>query len=309
MLFATLLQTSSFEETWHEMQQSYRCLCSEVQSYSTKDLFYHPQWKKFSAQIRALIMGIPNRNFLRHNAIAATMVRSGMKIGQTYEMCYLDQCISSRTKELLSRFKEENVFRQPKECSAFQCSSNTLGQLFYVARILENIDPESIHTITELGGGFGCLSYAFKLILPKANYHIIDIPELLAIQYLFLKSVLPHENIYLHVDSQGCDLEKKGIHLIPVHIIDELRLRSDVFVSNFALSEATNYVQRLVADKNFFDAKLAYITGQLDGWGKYGFEQETTIFETVNRCFGNVYCQPFHLILASLRSYEIIAKI
>lgn len=305
------LSANNFNATWFEMQENYATMCRQLEQNThvpMRKLLYHPQWQNFSAQIKQLITGKPNPNFLQFPAIAATMVRSGMHVGQSYELCYLTQCISEKTKRTLAAFVEPRICTMPKECTEFNCNANTLGQIYYAARILEQTPPENIRSIIEFGGGYGCLAHIFKSVLPQTTIYIIDIPELLSIQYVYLKSALPNEPIHLHTPNNLKNLHEAGIHLIPTHIMMQLDLQADLFVSNFALSEVTAHVQQMVADKRFFDAHTCYITGQLDGWGDFGFENHHTMHTHIRSRYQHVMCEPFHLILAALKSYELIAQ-
>ena len=65
---------------------------------------------------------------------------------------------------------------------------------------------------------------------------------------------MPNEKIYMHTPEKLKGLHKNGIHLIPTHIMMDLDLQADLFVSNFALSEVPAHVQEMVAKKRFFDA-------------------------------------------------------
>ncbi len=301
-------QASNFEQIWRDMQKCYTFLRKETNGTDIpKKMLYHPQWQNFGLKIDNLINGKPNKHFLKNATIAGTMVRSGMNIGQTYEICFLNQCIRPETRQLLKKFNEPSHLGLQKECREWQCSSNTLGQLFYAGRILERINHNNIDSIIELGAGFGALAHIFKSAAPNVNYYIIDLPELLAIQYLYLNVSMPDEDIHIHTQTNSPDLAKKGIHLIPIHIAHKLNLDTSIFISNFALSEATYYVQELIAQKKFFNASMVYLTGQLEGWGKFGFEVEDQVFSAVRQQFDQVTCQPFHLLLSSLKSYEIIA--
>lgn len=302
---------SNFKATWHKMQTHYATLCKqcETNTYAkTKKQLYHPQWQKFSTQIKHLIMGEPNPNYLHFPAITATMVRFGMHIGQSFELCYLTQCINEKTKKIIAKFIEPSTANLMKECTEFNCSANALGQLFYAARVLEHNTTKGIESIVELGGGYGCLAHIFKSIIPNAKIYIIDIPELLALQYLYLTTAMPHEKIYMHTSDKITTLHDDGIHLIPIHNIMHLELHGDLFISNFALSEVTTYVQDMIAHKNFFNAHTCYITGQLDGWHSYAFEHHEALHNAVRTRYTNVLCQPFHLFSPAQKSYEIIAQ-
>ena len=94
------------------------------------------------------------------------------------------KCISDRNAALLKTYSDETFVSLPRQCKEFDCSTNSLSQLFVAMRILEHIKPEDVSTVLEFGGGYGNLAYAFHTFAPHANYIIIDLPEILAIQYL-----------------------------------------------------------------------------------------------------------------------------
>ncbi len=60
-------------------------------------------------------------------------------------------------------------------------------------------------------------------------------------------------------------VEPYKINLFSVYDIEKLSFSIELFVSTFALSETTEFVQNTVGRvKNFFDARHIYITGQLE---------------------------------------------
>jgi putative sugar O-methyltransferase len=179
--------------------------------------------------------------------------------------------------------------------------------MFYAARILESMNPESIHKIVEFGGGYGCLAHIFNSIIPHATIYLIDIPELLAIQYVYLKNALPYTKIYKHIDDTS-SLSDPGIHLIPTYLLQQLDIDADLFVSNFALSEAPAQAQTTVAQKNFFNAATSYITGQLDNQGEYAVEHHRQIHSSIRSSYRHVRCQPFHFFFTGVHAYELLAQ-
>ena len=304
---------ASFADLWMNMRREYKQLYTtfcEDPAFK-KEIFYHPFWQKTTDEIRRFILGPPRNNFLHQPAISSTMVRSiaggALDVGQYHELCYLNHCVKSETRRLIKKFNEPAIGNMIITCPEYRCSTNSLGQLYYAARIVEKVqEPEAIQTIVEVGAGFGNLACIFKSMLPDATIVLFDLPELIAIQYVYLSSALPDTDIIIH-QTVPESLQKKSIHLVPVFLLPEINLKADVFVSNFALSESTVPVQEMVINKNFFDASVGYITGQLHGW-KEGFVHQKLIHESMQAVYKTVDCLPFHIFYpGECESYELIA--
>lgn len=299
----------SFNDLWTEMQKNYQSLYNAfcTRNQYDKETFYHPCWEQNTREIQQLIMGRPTTNFLHCSAIGRTMVRQSFDVGQHQEICFLKHCTKPEISRLIENFKESTTGNLPIGCGEFKCTINSLGQLYYAARILEKTkSTNEVDTIVEIGGGFGNLAYIFKNLLPESTIVIFDLPELLSIQWLYLTSSLPNTSIEMH-QTAPTTLTKQGIHLIPIFLLPKIHVNADVFVSNFALSEATTPVQQSVVNKNYFNAPICYITGQLHGW-RDGFVNQELILSSVRTLYNTVNCVPFHLFTPKIgESYELIA--
>jgi hypothetical protein len=305
-IYASL--SASFDNTWHNMQDLYNKISIPNSIYHDASTYSHPVWNAFTDDIKNMISGKPNPNFLRHPSIACPMIRGVIDIGQLFEICFLQQCISKRTKTLLSHYTENNIGNLPKICHEFNCSANALGQLYYAARVLETTRDKDHKTIIEFGGGFGTLADIFKQILPDVTYVIIDLPELIAIQYLYLASSFDPKKIVVALPGEPFLLQEGALHLIPSYMLNDIEITADIFISNFALSETPLSMQHIIVEKRFFDAPLCYVTGQLNGWGTgFNFAPHNYIHEALRATYTNLVCQPFHFFLHDQQSYEIIA--
>jgi putative sugar O-methyltransferase len=300
---------SSSRANWKKMQTYYSelltTLASKKDGLSDSDMC-KPYWQSIRPNIQKLVEGAFNPNFLNHQDVFHNMVRSGMGSVQDYELCFLKECVSKSTKEKLQRFQDTRFSNLPVECSAFNCSVNTLGNLFYAARTVDLMEEEP-QTIVEFGAGYGNLSRVYNSFFPDSTYIIIDLPEVLALQYFFLKETLPNKNIIFHTDVPKA-YYKDCIHLIPVNYLKDVEFATDLFVSTFALSEASDMAQDIIHHKKFFDAKLVYIVGQLNGWDALNFVHHTKIHSSLRSYYKHVDCHPYHLLMEKLKSYEIIAK-
>lgn len=307
LLFTSFHTHTDFKDQWRQAVQEYKQLTLNTEAARRDhDLLYQPFWLGVKQKIKAALAQEPHEKFLHHDAIRQTMVRSGYSKMQEYESLYLTRCISAQTQKTLSRFQETDFPGFSRECKDFNCSSNSLGHLFYIARIIEAEPEQYIDSVIELGGGYGNLMRIFKMINPQLTGVIIDLPEFLTLQAIFLRTTLPGVEVIFHTDIPG-ELKKGALHLVPVYFMDQIILKPDLFISTFAISEAPILIQKQVVEKNFFDAPTCYISGQLDGWdGKFVLHND--IMNGLRSCYSSVICNPFHDMAASeFRSYEAIA--
>ena len=290
----------------------YRAVSRSEELYKTWNLgmqgveqeFIHPMWVDARRQITHLVQkGVPY-NFLRHPTIQTMFVRTGFGEPQQYELGYL-----KRAERWISclRYKEAQVGDPIIDCSELRMSANSLGMLYYFSRITEELGKESLNSVIEFGGGYGSLSRVFLNLLPKTpTYVIVDLPEMLALQYVFLHTstsetqVIPHTASPLRL-KEGC------VNLVPVYLIREVGLLPDLFVSTFALSEATRHVQQIVIDKGFFSARSAYIVGQnttAQIWRDLSLEPSEMVWQAANGLYRQIKMNPFHFA----DSWELLAR-
>lgn len=87
------------------------------------------------ATLCSIIITRSLRNFLDDPVVLPTMVRRGWAEPQKSEQCYLRSRQLGR--EVLANFTESRVGEPHLECSRHRCSSNSLGHLYYLVRMLE----------------------------------------------------------------------------------------------------------------------------------------------------------------------------
>lgn len=308
-IFQYSLSSNSFQVAWNGMQNRYKELVSSLYDQNLMHLetnYCHPYWKEQKNLLKTILLGPADAECFTKNPIQGTMVCSGFSDYQIYELDYLTSCISEKTASHIFEYKDTPFPQIPFECAMLNCSSNTLVHLYYAAHVLEHMQKPQ--HIVEFGGGYGNLARIFKTLIPEATIIIIDLPELIALQYLFLSVTAPHVTTLIH--NQTPDIFEQGmIHLLPIHLIDSFTIKTDVFISTFALSEAPAIIQQKIIEAAFFQANIVYITGQLHGWIPYSsFEQHYSLFNALRTLHTHTYIQPFHYSFHNqLKSYEILS--
>jgi len=309
LLFYYCINNATFSHQWQLMQTEYKQLIKKLEQQHLSNLentYYHPYWQEQKKLLNTILLGTPDHNCWRRNPISGSMVCAGYSHYQQYELDYLQSCLSEKTAAQIFSYRDTQFPGLSFECKELNCSSNTLVHLYYTAHILEKA-PHPNH-IVEFGGGYGNLARIFKHINPKATIVIIDLPELIALQYLFLSTTLDNTPIYIHATTPK-EYIQGAIHLIPIHLLDTLSLTTDLFVSTFALSETPTIVQKKIIEKKFFGATSIYMTGQIDGWYPCSqFENHQLLQHAIRNVYSHVSTNLFHRSFNStLKSYEIIA--
>lgn len=296
----------SFSDKWSEMQRDYRAV-KKMHNYNNTFKYTNEFYNKLVSDLDKLVMGIPNINFLKNSCLTGIMVRGIVPELELYEETFLSECISNQTKSLIFNYKENNQNLLDTNCIKFNCSSTTLGHLYYVAKILELAEGFFPKLILEVGGGFGNLAKCLKKILPNSTVIIIDLPEMCVIQKMFLNTTAPEVDVFLHKNS-GHVIQQGAINLVPLCFLENLSIKPDLFVSTFALSESPKTMQDFIMHKNFFGAQHVFITGQINGWSGLGHSwmvSHDSIIGAVRKNYYKTICTPFHWIKKEFLSYEI----
>lgn len=299
------LDEIAFNRCWSFMQHRYVEISQKLDVDGYKFLendYYHTHWMNAKNHVQALILSEPNVNFLNDPVINSTMVPRGKGVVQQYEISLLQDCLSKKVYDFISSYIEPDIGPQPKECIEFNCSTNALNKLSYAAKILELSGSHNF--FVEFGSGYGCLAHILKQLIPDSTLILIDIPEFLALQYVYLQYSLSDCPIIFHKEVP-CEFKAGVIHLVPTHYIKDLKFNADVFISTFAISESPACVQKIICDKKFFNAKMCYITGQLYGWNAK-FEDHYLLISEARKIFDKVLCIPFYYTLGIVKSYELM---
>jgi hypothetical protein len=266
--------------------------------------FVHPLWLDVQPVFAEMVRGGLPLNFLHYPVVQGMFFRTGFDLPQQYELEYLRRSNHDIWRRC-QRYRESMVGDPVLDCIDLGISANSLGMLYYFARIMEHLDRTMpVHSIVEFGGGYGSLCRVFSELLDRApTYVIIDLPEMLALQYVFLRA-----NSYaVTAHTKGPIKLKTGrVNLVPVSSIESLDLEPDLFVSTFGLSESTNHVQDIVTQRRFFNAKAAYVVGQnhnAQAWKNVCLEPPDTIHTAMHAVFQHTKVEAFHFADA----WEVIA--
>jgi hypothetical protein len=110
-------------------------------------------------------------------------------------------------------------------------SSNSIKYIYHANLVLthaKSIGKTKIDFV-EIGGGYGGLALALFDFAPKygidiETYHLIDLPELIKLQELYIKSHMKDmSKIHFHSAFEyGSSIEKKDLYVIAIYSLGEL---------------------------------------------------------------------------------------
>ena len=120
-------------------------------------------------------------------------------------------------------------------------------------------------TIVEWGGGYGNMARIIRRMNPSITYIIVDLPELLSLQYVYLGSLEGADIINIITSVKDVVVAGK-INLISSELLlaGQFQLNCHAFISTWALTECPEYIQQFVSDKSFFSAKDVFIASRID---------------------------------------------
>jgi hypothetical protein len=225
-------------------------------------------WDSWSGQIRSAFQDMVPINFLSHDVIRYTMVYGGGGIDSsevnTRIMACRDILGDLRTRVLLT----EDYLGMPTICdSNFMTSANRAHHASHLAYYYKMSSKYlwDVSSIIEWGGGYGSMARIVRRINPSLTYIIADLPELLALQYVYLASLLGPDDLHI-IDSDASSIAIGKINLVSSELLitGKVSIQCATFLSTWALTECPEYIQRFVYNSCFLGARNVFIASCID---------------------------------------------
>ena len=182
------------------------------------------------------------------------------------ELSYLEKHYSApRLKQLL---KETPVGKPRLIDLKHLTSHNTIHHLYHLALYTNQsgTDLAGLNYVFEWGGGYGNMARLLYSFNPNLTYAMVDLPIFSAIQAVYLGAIFGTDKI--NIISQSDDKILSGkINIIPLNenLMQNFNFNQpDLFISTWALSESTEFAQKLIESLGYFNSKnllLAYQQG------------------------------------------------
>jgi hypothetical protein len=225
-------------------------------------------WDSWSGKIRQAFQNGVRIDFLAHPLICFTMVYYGRDWNVQSTKNRSSICKDTFGEDEARRLLIEDYIGLPVISDLqFLTSSNRAHHGCHLAYFykLSGNKIWSANTIVEWGGGYGNMARIIRRMNPNITYIIVDLPELLALQYVYLGSLEGADKINVVASDKDLILANK-VNLVSSELLlaDRFEIKCDAFISTWALTECPEYIQKYVTDKFYFSAKDVYIASRID---------------------------------------------
>lgn len=221
------------------------------------------RWLDYNNELEKAFLPYPPFSFLKNPFIMYSMFpTSGGGLFRSRIAC-LEKSIP---KKELTRLLEEDYVGDPLLVNSdYITSYNTVDLLYHIMKFekLTRCSIKKINTIVEWGGGYGNMAKIFKRLQPQCTYVIIDSPMVSCIQWLYLSTILGEDKVNLISDKNSL-IKSNSINILPLGFLKNYKLKPDLFVSTWALSESSTFSQDYVFGKKWFGAEHLLIAYQRD---------------------------------------------
>lgn len=213
-------------------------------------------WGVWRAAIRRAFEHSVPLHFLWQPEISRTMVFG--RLGDLESTRTRIELLTSVYPEpMLMVMLREDYIGLPKISSArYSTSPNRAHHASHLASYTKRTGRSvwDANQIVEWGGGYGDMARIIRRMNPDITYVIIDLPELCALQHVYLQSVEGEDSV--NTVTPGTPLVPRKVNLVPVDAVlsGQVHISGDTFVSTWALSESPRGAQEFVAASAFFDA-------------------------------------------------------
>ena len=128
--------SAALKQKTSEYYQNIRKYYQLASSIGLINKFVHPVWIKQLTTLGKMITTRLPDNFLLHPICLEMFVRAGWNPQQEYELAYIES-LSDKLRNKIYSLKESSIGQAPYDCKKLNISVNTLGMLWYYARISE----------------------------------------------------------------------------------------------------------------------------------------------------------------------------
>jgi len=252
-----------------------------IESTVKKGLEFYPvgtyAWDLWRRELQAKFSHNLPIYFLHNKLISSTMVFGNSKY-QREKISYIESALN---KNEIKNILRESIVGLPAITNfKYLASENSIHQSFHIASYKKKTNKNILSNkfIVEWGGGYGCLARMAKKINPTCTYIIMDLPELSALQFVYLTSIFGKNEVNFF--GSESIIEEGKINLIPSDYFISLKkeITADAFISNWALTESGKDYQDYILESMFFSAGDILI-GCINDDNNYLFGPELDCFD------------------------------
>jgi putative sugar O-methyltransferase len=243
-------------------------------------------WDIFDKKYHDYIKDIDVMKNFRRNGIS-NMLETGLPSEKRDDYLFKNEYdieYSEEEKEELEKRKEELLIMSEDEKLIFleevgsprKHNNLNFDDLYHIYSCWQikrfvNLLNKNLKIVTEIGGGYGNLANRIKKEFKNTKYVIIDLPEVLLIQYYYLINC--NKNYKIVVFEEGIEVGDFDFLLVPFNKLNKLDLKPDLVISNRALGEMpkevlNNYLKwiqnNLIIDGLFYTINRYVFTKSID---------------------------------------------
>lgn len=256
------------KETFNKLRQSFLDKYEKL-NQSPIDNFVTPFWKKYNTKFENILLPYPEFSFLSNPKIMYTMfMTTGGKL-LTEELKFIENTIKNAKLKII--LEEEYVGNPLLLNSQYLTSHTVIHHLYHIVKFMltTKCNLDKINTVVEWGGGYGSMIRILKRIQNHhTTYIMIDTPLFCCLQWLYLSTILGEKNINLLHDKKD-KIKANKINILSLGLLDNYQIKTDLFISTWALSESSKFSQDYVLSKNWFKAKHLLLAYQENPVGLY----------------------------------------
>lgn len=225
-------------------------------------------WDTWSGKIRKTFKDRVDLGFLHQPLLRFTMVFGGRGAAVQETSARVDICIEIFGEQMSRELLIEDYVGLPiisnsKFLTSANCAHHT-SHLAHYTKLTEQY-VWNANSVIEWGGGYGSMARIIRRMNPGITYIIVDLPELLALQYIYLGSLEGADCVHIIQGTDDTVIPGK-INLVSSDLIlsDALQIDCELFITTWALTECPKYMQEFVASKKFFSAQSIFIASLID---------------------------------------------
>jgi len=245
---------------FNDIKNQYYDICKKLTSWGERShLTVNPgyEWNSWAENIgRAFKHGVPI-SFLSNSLLAKTMVYHRRR-GRKAALQRIAKVKDVFGEKVSMQILRENYIGVPMITDAnWLTSASTAHHAFHLASYKETTGKllwES-ESIIEWGAGYGNMARILRKMNSHLTYTIIDLPELLALQYVYLYSTEGKDAV--NIIQPGELAAHSKVNFLPSNVMlnNQLVFEPMGFISTWALTESPYDAQKYIVDSNFFNAE------------------------------------------------------
>jgi hypothetical protein len=198
-----------------------------------------PAWRVFNAGIVQQMVPRPPYAFLRRPPLNPNVYSDAYDAVAAAELEEVVRRLGTMNRSAYDVLRENSVGGPWVYDHRYLTSSALVKHLLHLLLLSTETGMQfsGIRRVIEWGGGYGSLARLFLRFQPDLNYVILDTPVMLAVQWLFLSTILGPHRVVLP-GSGDVSMQDGIVRLENADTYQGAEGPTDLFVSTFALSES-----------------------------------------------------------------------